>query len=226
MTCTQVLKMSSTEWIGYFDEKMKSAANDSSNVERASTVYGKCYEARTNSLAASLARRGKGPSKAAQADFAEFEAALNNFATKALADAQPAADSRKQALAMLYERQFRYEFYQQYEAKIAKPPTRAKSNAADAKTSVPQKTAVAHSSSPNSAASSAATDTDEMTKAKNRFGELLGGLPDDKLHELHRAFGEAIGLHALDEAMRLAVYHYAIFLLEPTTAEASYMVPF
>jgi hypothetical protein len=67
---------------------------------------------------------------------------------------------------------------------------------------------------------------DEVTKAKNRFGELLGALPDEKLHELHAAFGRVLGLHEVDAATRLAVYRYAVFLLEPSSKEGSYPPPF
>ena len=38
------------------------------------------------------------------------------------------------------------------------------------------------------------------------------------MHELHRAFGEVIGPHHISEATRLAVYRYAIFILEPPSA--------
>lgn len=228
MTCTDILKMSSTEWKAYFGSKVKTSGTDASSAPRAGAVYGKCYDARTDSLAASLAKRGKVPTKAARADFAEFEAALKAFAEKALADTGQSGDSQKKSYAALYEKQFRYEFYEQYEPKIVKPVSSRKQTEEGAKSSGPQKNPPAGvSSAPNSSAtSSAADDTDQMTKAKNRFGELLAALPDDKLHELHAAFGEVVGLHALDNTMRLDVYRYAIFLLEASTAKASYAAPF
>jgi len=61
-----------------------------------------------------------------------------------------------------------------------------------------------------------------MSKAKNRFGELIGVLPDEKLHELHAAFGAILGLHEVDDATTLAVYRYAIFLLEPSSGQGTY----
>lgn len=225
MTCAQILKMTSAEWIDYFGQKTQTAApNGPSGISRATTAYGKCYDARTDTLAASVARSGKGPSKAARADFSDLEAALKDFTAKALVDAEPAADAQKRAYAALYEKQFRYEFYQAYEPKSAKPTVAASKPAPSAETPATQKNSAqaASSKSPQAASS----DTDEMTKAKNRFGELLGALPDEKLHELHAAFGAIFGLHEVDSATQLAVYRYAIFLLEPSSGESSYPPPF
>jgi hypothetical protein len=67
----------------------------------------------------------------------------------------------------------------------------------------------------------ARSDADPVTIAKNRFGKLLEVLPDDTMHELHRAFGEVIGTHQISEPTRLAVYRYAIFILEPTSPAPS-----
>jgi hypothetical protein len=61
----------------------------------------------------------------------------------------------------------------------------------------------------------APSEVDDMNKAKNRFGELLGLLPDDKRHDLHSAFGEILGLHSASNTTQLAVYRYAIFIFEP-----------
>jgi len=221
MTCAQVLKMSSTEWIAYFGVTTK--MDRSVRTVRAAASYGRCYEARTDDLARAVARSGKGPSKAAHADFDAFEAAVKNFTAKALVDAEPPANIEKQALATLYEDQFRYEFYQNYQAKGVRGPNAAKApppspSAPPAKDATP--------ASPGPPPASAPNDADAMTTAKNRFGELLGALPDDKLHELHGAFGEVLGLHALDEAMRFAVYRYAIFLLEPSGEDSTYPPPF
>lgn len=225
MTCAQIRKMSSAEWVDYFGQKTPTdAANQAVGIERATTAYGKCYDARTDALAASLAKSGKGPSKAARAEFADLEAALKNFTTKALADAQPAADPQKRAYAALYEKQFRYQFYQAYELKTSKPDAAASKPAASV-----EPTAAPKSSTPEASRKSsqlASNDTDEMTTAKNRFGELLGALPDDKLHELHAAFGAIFGLHEVDRATQLAIYRYAIFLLEPSSGESSYPPPF
>jgi len=220
MTCLQILKMSSTEWIAYFSKTTKT--DPSSGTVRAAAAYGACYQARTEDLVRALARSGKGPSKVSSTDFNGFEAALRNFTQKALVDAEPPANREKQALAALYEHQFRYEFYRVYEAKSTKGPNAAKARPP----SSPAEKNIAPAPG-NPSLSPAPNDTDQMTTAKNRFGELLGALPDDKLHELHGAFGEVLGLHALDEAMRLAVYRYAIFLLEPGGGEgSSYSPPF
>jgi hypothetical protein len=220
MTCAQVLKMASTDWTAYYskDTTHHLAPDPSSRVVRATAAYGKCYDARTDSLAGALARTGKGPTKAARADFAQFEEALKDFAAKALADQTPPADENKTAYAALYEKQFRYEFYQEYESKPVRPlkpaPVAAKPPAASGApaTSSPAATP---------AQERARSDADPVTIAKNRFGKLLEVLPDDTMHELHRAFGEVIGTHQISEPTRLAVYRYAIFILEPTSPAPS-----
>jgi len=221
MTCAQVLKMSSTEWIAYFGERTK--ADRASSTPRAAAAYGRCYQTRTDDLARALTRSGKGPSKAAHTDFDAFEAALKNFTSKALVDAEPPANVEKQALATLYQDQFRYEFYLDYQVKNVKVANASKTPQPSRSTS-PRPTAAPVSVNPSPA--SPPNDADEMTRAKNRFGELLGALPDAKLHELHEAFGEVLGLHALHETMRFHVYRYAIFLLEPSGGDSSYLPPF
>jgi hypothetical protein len=224
LTCADILKMSSTEWVAYFADKTQPAAADKpSGVARATSAYAKCYDGKTDELAASLAKSGKGPSKAARADFASFETALKAFSVKALADAQPAADAQKRALAALYEKQFRYDFYRGYELKILPTGTVAKSVSSMAPADANK---LAAPGPPKSQGQETPVATDEMGKAKNRFGELLGAQPEDKLHELHASFGAILGLHEVDEATTLAVYRYAIFLLEPTSEHPSYPPPF
>ena len=223
VTCAGMLKMTSTEWIAYFGEKVQTAAADkAASVARATAVYGKCYDARTDLLAASLAKSGKGPSKAARADFAGFETALKNFSAKALADAQPAADEEKRAVAALYEKQFRYDFYHRYEPRIPAPPAAPAKSVTTLGTVTPPKISEAPPSAPGTSSRKTPIETDEMSKAKNRFGELIGVLPDEKLHELHAAFGAILGLHEVDDATTLAVYRYAIFLLEPSSGQGTY----
>ncbi len=220
MTCAEILKMTSTEWVAYFGQKMPAADTEkAAGVARATAAYGKCYDARTDALAASLAKSGKGPSKAARADFTGFEAALKNFSAKALADAQPAPDAQKRAYAALYEEQFRYGFYHGYEPKILPVGTIAKSMTS---MGAPDAKRAAETPPAKDSSQKAPIETDEMGKAKNRFGELLGALPDAKLHELHAAFGEILGLHEVDDTTKLAVYRYAIFLLEPSSGQSSY----
>ena len=243
MTCAQILRMTSAEWIMNFGEKAHVAAPDASaSLARATAVYGKCYDARTDSLAATLSRSGKGPSKTARADFASFESALKDFTAKVFADAPPQPASQKEAYASLYEKQFRYEFYEEYEAKTAKTVKPAQAAvkppapAASATTSAAPPPAATGPATSNAAASAAKnvttaqerarSDADPVTMAKNRFGKLLEVLPDDKMHELHRAFGDVIGPHQISEATRLAVYRYAIFLLGPPSATPPSEPPF
>ncbi len=231
MTCAQILKMSSTEWIAYFKDKAHVAAPDgSTGLAKAIAVYGKCYDARTDTLASTLAKSGKGPLMGARGDFRDFESALKDFAVKALADATVPADESKKAYASLYEKQFRYEFYLEYEARTAKPTkpaaTAVKSAASAAAPPTAPAPAAAGPAKPATAEERARSDADPVTQAKNRFGKLLEVLPDDKMHELHRAFGDVIGPYQISEATRLAVYRYAIFLLEPPSATPPSQPPF
>jgi hypothetical protein len=183
--------MSSTDWVKKF-----TAAKDSTEptTSQAISAYGKCYDARTNRLAASLGKSGKGPLMGARGNFGDFEHALSDFATKALAATDPPADAQKKAYTALYAKQFRYDFYREYEQKNFNPPPLT-----------PE-------------------ESDAFTKAKNHFGELLGLLPEDKMHELHRAFGEIFAAGGVPDATKLAVYRYAIFLLE-SPVETPYSPP-
>jgi len=69
-------------------------------------------------------------------------------------------------------------------------------------------------------------ESDDYRKAKNRFGELIGLLPDDKAHEVHEAFGDIVGPHPVSLSMNLALYRYAIFILEPSTEKRFAPPPF
>ncbi|MFY9731897.1 MAG: hypothetical protein WBQ04_01620 [Candidatus Acidiferrales bacterium] len=191
LTCTQILQMSSTDWVKKFIAA-KGAAQPSTI--QAITSYGKCYDARTTRLAASLGKSGKGPLMGARGNFADFERALNDFTAKALAATDPPADAQKKAYAALYAKQFRYEFYREYQQKNFNPPP-----------FTPE-------------------ESDAFTKAKNHFGELLGLLPEDKMHELHRSFGEIFAAGGVPDATKFAVYRYAIFLLE-SASETPYSAP-
>ena len=91
----------------------------------------------------------------ARGNFRDFEKALNDFSAKALAATDPPADELKKAYAALYEKQFRYSFYWNY---------------------VEHLSIGIFSWSPGGIAG-------DMGKAKNHFGELLGLLPEDKMHE-------------------------------------------
>ena len=191
LTCTQILEMSSTDWIKKF-----TAAKDPTEPTtiQAISTYGKCYDARTTRLASSLGKSGKGPLMGARGNFSDFDHALNDFTAKALAATDPPADAQKKAYAALYAKQFRYEFYREYEQKNFNPPP----------------------FTPD--------ESDAFTKAKNHFGELLGLLPEDKMHELHRSFGEIFAAAGVPDATKVAVYRYAIFLLE-SPSETPYSPP-
>lgn len=191
LTCPQILAMSSTDWVAKFD-KDKGAAPQSS--ERAIAAYGKCYDERTERLAELLARRRAGPPKRALSDFLSFEDAVKNFTQTAVAEEQSPADPVKLACIGLYEKQFRYDFYRQYQQKNLNPPL--------------------------------SPDQDlQFTKAKNRFGELIGLLPSAEAHQVHEAFGEIVGTHEMSMAMKLALYKYAIFILEPPPPEKPFAPP-
>lgn len=192
LTCTQILAMSSTGWVAKFKNEKSSVPGATA---RAATAYGRCYDERTEHLATELARKHAGPPKNSRTDFAGLEGALGAFAKTAVADAEPPPDAAKAAYAELYEKQFRYEFYREYEEKNLNPPL------------------------------TPAEDL-QFTKAKNRFGELIGLLPNAKAHQVHAAFGEIVGLHQVSMAMKLALYRYAIFILEPPSGKAFAPPPF
>lgn len=234
LSCAQILKMTSTEWVNHFVDHFAPGADVvMATTERAIIVYGKCYDARTERLAAALKRSGKGPLMGAMGNFHDFEQGIQNFTAIALEDSQPAqpgpADAQKLVLktayAALYQKQFRYALYQSYEKPVHQSVTG--SNKAKAKSPAPPESqhagpggASGKSSAAASATSSAAAPSDQdgavnFSKAKNHFGELIGALPEDKSHQVHEAFGAIFGVNQVSEETRLAVYLYAIFTLEP-----------
>jgi hypothetical protein len=242
MNCAQILQMSSTDWIAHFNhaggEKPAAAsakgfpidvlpAPTAENTTRAVTSYGKCYDARTDRLKASLAKSGKGPLMGATGNFRDFDQALQKFTAKALAESEPPADAVKTAYAALYEKQFRYAFYQSYEQPAAKASLPAAAppqpKTAPQPSSVPQPVP---SPTAASGAPPAAKDVDPVTLAKNHFGKLLSDLPDDKMHDLHAAFGQILVLNSVGANMQLAIYRYAIFLLEPPVRAGDPSQPF
>ncbi|HWF39334.1 MAG TPA: hypothetical protein VG322_12480 [Candidatus Acidoferrales bacterium] len=234
MTCAQILAMSSSDWIAQFKPKVSEPVPDQDKTVRAIAVYGKCYDARTDRLKAALSRRGSGPLMGAGGDFRDFEQALQSFTAKALASNDPPATPVKSAYAALYEEQFRYGFYERFEARPAKAEA-AKDRASKpnpAKTPVPAPSGAKTQEPAKSDAAAtdksmqAATPPDPMTASKNRFGELLDALPDDRMHPLHSAFGDIVGRGGMSEETRLAVYRYAIFLLEPASDQPFSPPPF
>jgi hypothetical protein len=185
-TCAQILKMSSSEWVPYFAEKTAQAPADKSSASlRAIASYGKCYDDRTSHLAASLAKSGKGPLMGANGTFRDFQKALDDFMAKALAATHKDPGTQPAAFATLYEKQFRYQFYQSYAQKdfLSRPLT-------------PE-------------------ESDELAKAKNHFGEVLGLLPDNTLHPVHAAFRQIFDAAPVSDLTKLELYRFAIFLLAP-----------
>jgi hypothetical protein len=242
LTCVEILQMSSADWVTKFAGEK---GTDTPTTIRAIGVYGKCYDLRSDQVAATLGRTGKEPGASARANFQAMEQALKAFTAKALVNSQPPADAVKSAYAALYEKQFRYEFYQAYQPKPAPPVAAAAaakqtstvagapgaalskqtsaapavgSAASGAATPAPAANGTGNSDRTASKASTPAdlkaSDADPLTQAKNHFGELLGKLPDDQMHELHGAFGEILGPNTASSRMQLLVYRYAIFLLE------------
>jgi hypothetical protein len=182
LTCAQILQMTSTGWVAHFAEKTGNAAPQTA--VRAITPYGKCYEARTNQLAASLGKSGRAPLMGALGNFRDFQKALDNFTAKALDATDKPPGTQEAAYAALYEKQFRYEFYQRYEQRITggRPLT--------------------------------AEESAEYSKAKNRFGEFLGLLPEAKAHIVHAAFSQIFDPGPVSDVTKLELYRFAISVLE------------
>jgi hypothetical protein len=185
LTCAQILQMTSTAWVADFAEKAGTPSNTAAPVAvRAITAYGKCYEARTNQLAATLAKSGRSPLMGALGNFRDFQKALDDFTTKALAVSDKQPGSQEAAYAALYEKQFRYEFYQRYEQRITGGRPLTSEEAA------------------------------EYSKAKNRFGEFLGLLPEDKAHIIHSAFSQIFDGGPVTDVTKLELYRFAISVLQ------------
>lgn len=244
LTCAQILAMSSADWIARFGEKTSDAGPEQGKTLRAIAMYGKCYDSRTDRLAATEGKKGIAPLMGARANFRDFEQALESFTAKGLAANDPPADEVKTAYAALYEKQFRYALFENAEiaaqqrsrTTAAAPHGSAKAAALHptAASAIPAKsvasaavgkTAAADFAAAQNAAPSAA-DADPMTLAKNHFGELLDALTEDKMHELHSSFGDIVSRGEMSEEMRLAVYRYSIFVLEPATAQPFSPPPF
>jgi len=185
-TCAQILKMSSNDWTSYSVDKMGQAApNQPAPAIRAIAVYGKCYDERTNRLASSLGKMGKGPLMGANGNFRDFQKALDDFTAKALAATHKEPGTQTAVYAGLYEKQFRYQVYESYAQKgfLSRPLT--------------------------------AEESDELAKAKNHFGEVLGLLPDETLHPVHGAFRQIFDAAPVSDLTKLELYRYAIFVLAP-----------
>lgn len=178
--CAPVLQFSSSDWIAKYTADHTTRPDDTI---AAINAYARCYETRTNRLAASLNKSGKGPRMGANGSFRDFQAALENFSAKALTATKPPADPVKTAYASLYVLEFRYEFLLSYEPK-------AERNRA----LTPE-------------------ESDEYAKAKNRLGELFGLLLMDAFHDVHSAFSQILTAPEINDVTKLEVYRYAIFIL-------------
>jgi len=185
LSCAQVLQMTSIAWVAQFAEKTGTANNAATPAAvRAITAYGKCYEARTNQVAASLGKGGRGPLMGALGNFRDFQKALDDFTAKALAATDKQPGTQEAAYAALYEKQFRYEFYERYELRLsANRPLTAEESA-------------------------------EYSKAKNRFGEFLGLLSEDQAHIVHAAFSQIFDAGPVSDVTKLELYRFAISVLE------------
>src|SRR5277367_3973965 len=131
LTCAQILQMTSTAWVAQFAEKAGTRNNAASPVAvRAITEYGKCYEARTNQVAASLGKSGRGPLMGALGNFRDFQKALDDFTAKALAATHKEPGTQTAVYAGLYEKQFRYQVYESYAQKgfLSRPLTAEESD--------------------------------------------------------------------------------------------------
>jgi len=195
MTCAQILRMTSSKWVSVYAVKR---GENPENAIRAIKVYGACYDARTDRLAAALAKTGKGPLMGATGNFRDSDAALKDFMAKALAATEPPADAVKSAYAALYEKQFRYDFYRSYEQKNSSLP--------------------APVLSPD--------DLEQVGTAKNQFGQELNLLPPEKIREVHAAFSRIFDAGSISDATKLALYRFAIFCLEKPSAEPFSPPPF
>jgi hypothetical protein len=192
LTCTQILQMTSTQWVERFIAKK---SGDTQSKLRAVAAYGKCYDARTDQLAATLAKSGTGPLTKANENFHDFDQAVTNFVAKGLAITDPPADELKSAYAALYEKQFRYEFLRARRQKISHP----------------------NPLTPE--------ELEETGNAKTQFGQELDALPIDKMRELHAAFSKMFDA-PLSDSMKLQIYRFAIFVLEPPSAKPFAPPPF
>jgi len=213
MTCAQVLAMNSSDWVAKL-----TAAKDATpeSTVLAIEAYGKCYDARTTNLSASLGKQGQGPWMGARGNFRDFQSALTDFTAKALAANQQPADAVKAAYASMYEKQFRYAFYQSYSQKLVKHSSSETNGAGH----------VPADASRTDSKSTAKPDADPLTLAKNHFGELLAAMPGDQRHEIHAAFGQIFERSPIGEQWKLEIYRYAIFLLEPPTGKPFSAPPF
>lgn len=113
LNCGQMLAMSSSQWM----DRYTSAKGDSTNwVEQGLAIYGQCYDQRTEAIATSLNNSGKGPLMGGMGNLHDVQSTLQAFTTQALNAASSGGTFGRiqAAYTTLYQKQFTYQFYQQY----------------------------------------------------------------------------------------------------------------
>jgi hypothetical protein len=133
MPCEQILKLSSTDYINKYTQ-----AHGDNTLERVNAIYqyGNCYSQNLDNIQAKMNESGHHPLMGANAQFHNFESALNNFTDTALGFCSPDGSLKRvtAAYATLYQKQFRNLFYQQYLPKGKVPAADSKAiSAAQAK---------------------------------------------------------------------------------------------
>jgi len=132
-SCDQVLKMSSRDFINQYTQ-----AHGDNTIEKINAIYqyNDCYSQHLDALRTQLNKSGRHPLMGANANFGDFEKALNDFTTTALGFCSPQSSFKRvtAAYAMLYQQQFRQLFYQQFQPKAKQPAVNPKAiSAAKAK---------------------------------------------------------------------------------------------
>jgi hypothetical protein len=113
-SCDQILSMSSSQWM----DQYSASKGDSGNwIAQGLAVYGSCYDQRTAALQNSLNQKGTGPLMGGMGNLHDMQAALQNFTNLALQSVSGGGtyDQIRAAYAMLYQKQFPYLFFQEYE---------------------------------------------------------------------------------------------------------------
>lgn len=133
MPCDQALKMTSTEFIDKYTQQ-----HGDNTLERINAIYeyGNCYSQHLDNLQAQMNESGHHPLMGANANYREFEKVLNDFTNTAMSFCSPDGTLKRvsAAYAVLYQKQFRNYFYQQYLPKGKIPTANSKTiNAAKAK---------------------------------------------------------------------------------------------
>jgi hypothetical protein len=182
MTCSQILAKGSSAWMNAYSG---SKSDGTPWIEQGLAIFGDCYDKRTDDLAASLTKSGKGPLMGGLGNLQDMQTDLQNFTTQALAaTASDGTYSRiRAAYAMLYQKQFRYLFYAGYMSPDTEVPV--------------------------------ASDPQQLNQAKERLGELISQYKGKQGENLQDAFDtfrtSAIEGCGIPE---LQVYEYAISILQ------------